>query len=152
MAREKCDRCGKERQSMHDKFTVVEIEGEKLCDDCLQDHKKNIDESIIVTTTNSIDGQKIISYIDISSVEIVIGTGAISELTGGLSDIFGERSSGFENKLNEAKKAALSKLKFEAYNAGGNAVIGIDLDYTEFSSNRIGVVANGTIVKTDAIQ
>jgi uncharacterized protein YbjQ (UPF0145 family) len=29
---------------------------------------------------------------------------------------------------------------------GANAVVGVDIDYTEFSGNRIGVVASGTIV------
>jgi uncharacterized protein YbjQ (UPF0145 family) len=46
---------------------------------------------------------------------------------------------------------AIQKLRFLALRQGGQAVIGIDLDYTEFSSNRIGVVANGTIVKIEKL-
>jgi len=34
---------------------------------------------------------------------------------------------------------------------GGNAVIGVDIDYTEFSGNKTGVVINGTIVKLTPI-
>jgi len=38
-------------------------------------------------------------------------------------------------------------LSYRAYELGGNAVVGVDLDYTEFSGNRIGLIANGTIVE-----
>lgn len=32
---------------------------------------------------------------------------------------------------------------------GANAIIGIDVDYTTFSSDIIGVIANGTAVRTE---
>jgi uncharacterized protein YbjQ (UPF0145 family) len=86
-------------------------------------------------------------YIDIESVEIVAGTGMFSELGGDIADFFGSRSTAFEQKLQHAKKTALNRLRYIAFERGGNAVIGVDLDYTEFSGNRIGLIANGTIVK-----
>jgi uncharacterized protein YbjQ (UPF0145 family) len=103
-------------------------------------------QNIIITTTHQIDGCRIEKYMDVESVEIVIGTGPWSELTSGFADFFGARSSDFEKKLQWAKKSALQKLRFVALQRGANAVIGIDLDYTEFTGNRIGVVANGTLV------
>ena len=106
-------------------------------------------EKIPVTTTMNIDGHKVKEYIDIASVEVVIGTGVISEFTSEIADLFGQRSTGFEQKLADAKKYAINRLKYEAVERGGDAIIGIDLDYTEFSGNRIGVVINGTIVKLD---
>ncbi len=90
-------------------------------------------------------------YIDIESVEIVIGTGFFSEFSGEIADFFGARSSDFEQKLQKAKKTAFERLKYLAFERGGNAVIGIDIDYTEFSGNRIGVVANWTIVYIEKI-
>lgn len=153
MVKKTCIKCSKKQQGVFSsKFEEFSsLDGDPICSDCLKEHKQMIDKSVVLTTTNNVDGHKVVSYIDIGSVEVVIGTGAISEFTGGLADIFGERSTAFEKKLNTAKKIALSKLKVEAYNTGGNAVIGIDMDYTEFTSNRIGVVANGTIVKTEKI-
>lgn len=106
---------------------------------------------IMLTTTNNIDGYRVKNYIDIESVEIVIGTGLFSEFTGELQDIFGKRSTEFESKLNSAKKLAFDKLKYSAYKKGGNAIIGIDIDYTEFTGNRIGVIVNGTIVEIEKI-
>ena len=46
----------------------------------------------------------------------------------------------------------LDALKFRAYEKGGNGLIGVDIDYTEFTGNKIGVVLNGTIVKLQKIK
>jgi uncharacterized protein YbjQ (UPF0145 family) len=60
--------------------------------------------------------------------------------------LFGKRSSAYEIKLANAKKTALKKLKMIADELGGNAIIGVDLDFTEFTGNKIGVIISGTIV------
>ena len=88
---------------------------------------------VIVTTTNTIEGYTIQQYLGIESVEIVIGTGVISEFTSAITDIFGERAHPpFERKLSDAKKAALLRLQTIALQRGANAVVGVDIDYTEF--------------------
>ena len=97
----------------------------------------------------NIDGYKVKKYIDIESVEVVIGTGIISEVVSDFSDAFGMRSTPFESKLAQAKAHALKRLKYIASSKGGDAVIGVDIDYTEFSGNKIGVIVSGTIVKLD---
>ena len=102
-----------------------------------------------MTTTNNIDGYHVTKYVDIKSVEIVIGTGFLSENISAIQDIFGLRSSMFEGKLADAKKIATEQLRYEAYKASGNAVIGVDLDYTEFSGNRVGLIMNGTVVTVE---
>ncbi|MCI4373077.1 MAG: YncE family protein, partial [Thermoplasmata archaeon] len=45
------------------------------------------------------------------SVEVVIGTGLFVELTGEIADFFGQRSKGFEGKLQNAKRVAFQALK-----------------------------------------
>lgn len=106
-------------------------------------------QHIPITTTPTLEGYRVSKYVGIESVEVVIGTGPFTEFGAGVADFFGQRSTGFELKLQQAKQAALQKLRFLALRQGGNAVIGVDLDYTEFSGNRIGVVANGTIVEVE---
>ena len=101
---------------------------------------------VLVTTTNTVEGYTIQQYLGIESVEIVIGTGVISEFTSAITDIFGERATAFERKLADAKQAALHRLQAIAAQKGANAIVGVDIDYTEFQSNRIGVVINGTLV------
>ncbi len=103
--------------------------------------------NVLLTTTPTIEGHRIVSYLGIESVEIVIGTGFFSELSGDISDFFGIRSKAFEAKLQEAKQVAFDLLKTRAEQKGANAVVGVDLDYTEFTGNRIGLIVNGTMVR-----
>ncbi|QDT11022.1 heavy metal-binding domain-containing protein [Planctomycetes bacterium K23_9] len=102
---------------------------------------------VIVTTTNHIEGCLVTEYLGIESVEFVIGTGIFSEFTTQIEDFFGARSSAFEGKLQAAKNQAFKTLRLIAAQKGANAVIGIDLDYAEFSGNRIALMLNGTLVK-----
>ncbi len=104
---------------------------------------------IVATTTPGLEGRRIKRYIDVESVEVVFGTSPLTELTAGVEDFLGRNSTEFETKLQTAKRSALARLKYRALCLGGNAVVGVDLDYTEFSSNRVGVVANGTVVEVE---
>jgi uncharacterized protein YbjQ (UPF0145 family) len=106
---------------------------------------------VLLTTTPTIEGHRIVAYLGIESVEIVIGTGFLSELSGEISDFFGQRSKMFEAKLAEAKRVAFDLLKSRAVEKSSNAVVGIDLDYTEFSGNRIALIVNGTLVRAAPI-
>lgn len=71
--------------------------------------------------------------------------------TSGIEDFLGQRSSIFEEKLSEARKVALNKIKEEAYIRNGNAVIGVDMEYTSFDSNRVALIATGTVVKIESV-
>jgi len=102
--------------------------------------------AVIVSTTPNLDGWRVERYIGIESIECVIGTGLFSEITTDFQDFFGRRSSAFEKKLQTAKKNAFDALKYLAAQKGGNAVIGIDMDYTEFSGNRIGLIVTPSSV------
>jgi uncharacterized protein YbjQ (UPF0145 family) len=103
-------------------------------------------EKVIVTTTHHIEGHYVAQYLGIESVEYVIGTALLSEFLSDVSDLLGARSRPFEQKLQKAKQEAMLSLKLLALQKGANAVIGIDLDYTEFSGNRVALILNGTLV------
>ncbi len=130
---------------------LTNIKGKDYCATCAKKYVDEATSKIQMTTTVGIDGYKVKRYIDIESVEIVIGTGIFSEFGGEISDFFGARSTAFERKLQKAKQTAFQKLKFKAFEKGGNAVIGVDIDYTEFSGNRVGLIVNGTIVAIEPI-
>jgi uncharacterized protein YbjQ (UPF0145 family) len=142
----KCTQCSKEAGFFKGVF-FQQIQGRDYCPQCARDYVYAAIAGIQMTTTSSLDGFHVLRYIDIESVEIVAGTGMFSEFDGDVADFFGARSSAFEQKLQRAKRTALDKLRYRAFEVGGNAVIGVDLDYTEFSRNRIGLIANGTIVE-----
>ena len=142
----KCVKCSKEAGFLGG-LMFQEIAGGEYCHPCAADYVRQAIAGVQMTTTANLDGYHVARYIDIESVEIVAGTGMFSEFGGDVADFFGARSTAFEQKLQKAKRTALDKLKYRAFEKGGNAVIGIDLDYTEFSGNRIGLIANGTIVE-----
>jgi len=146
-----CCSCGK-TSGLIKNFLFRRIKGKDYCQSCADTLIRDAIANIIVTTTNNIDKHTVNKYIDIESVEVVIGTGMFSEISGDISDLFGLRSSDFEQKLQKGKKLVLDLLKYRAFEKGGNAVIAVDLDYTEFSGNRIAIIANGTIVEVVPIE
>ena len=158
-----CSWCGT-RLGLLSAFTT-DLAGDNLCAECerkrelskVEKQKREREiakraETVIVTTTPTLEGHQIVAYLGIESVEIVIGTGLFVELTGEIADFFGQRSKGFEGKLQNAKRVAFQALKTLAAQQDANAVVGIDLDYTEFSGNRIGLIVNGTLVRTVPIE
>ncbi len=64
---------------------------------------------------------------------------------------FRNNSKAFQNKLYEARSIALDDLEETAKSYGANAIIGVDMSYTTFTENVIGVIANGTAVRIEAI-
>lgn len=136
--------------------------GAVICPKCAPELERDLEEkarliaeqaeTILVTTTPGLDGYRVDEYLGIEGVEFVIGTGVFSEFTTDLQDFFGKRSTAFESKLQVARREALQALKFLAAEKGANAIVGIDLDYTEFSGNRIGLIANGTLVRVSEEQ
>ena len=98
------------------------------------------------TSGFSFDGFRIASYLDFVSAEIVLGMGIFRGIGADFADIFGAESQGLRRRLTEAKTAALDRLRGEVLDRGGNAIIGIDLDYTMFGTSLVGVIASGTAV------
>lgn len=149
----KCEKCDKSKNLMNEHL-FKKIENRVYCNECYKTLVTAIDEHLLnikITTTSNFEGYKIIDYLGIDSVEVVIGTGILGEFVSDLNDVMGTRSTNFEKKLQEAKNIGFNKLRKKANDVGANAIVGIDLDYTEFSSNKIGVIINGTFVKIEKI-
>lgn len=108
-------------------------------------------DKVLMTTGFNFDGFSIDRYIGVFSGECALGTGFLSSLGSDISDILGTNSKSYTNKLRQAKDYALEQLQDQTINAGGNAIIGLSINYTMFSRDIIGVVANGTAVKIDEI-
>ena len=90
---------------------------------------------MIVTTTPSIEGKRIVHYYGIVSGETIIGANFVRDLFASVRDIFGGRSGSYEEVLREAKATALSEMQQEAERLGANAIVGVDLDYETVGSN-----------------
>lgn len=101
---------------------------------------------LILTSGFNFEGYKIKEYIGFYSGECVLGTGFFSSASASVADFFGSNSSLYEDKLSQAKARAISELEQTVADAGGNAIIGLNVSYTTFTSDIMGVVANGTAV------
>ena len=107
---------------------------------------------MILTTTESIEGQRIAGYLGIVSGDAVMGTNIFREFFAGIRDIVGGRSGSYEKELRKAKEAALDALAEEASSLGADAVVAVDLDYEVIGGDKntmLMVSANGTAVKLD---
>ncbi|MGB0661829.1 MAG: heavy metal-binding domain-containing protein [Mangrovicoccus sp.] len=100
---------------------------------------------MIVTTTPSIEGRSISAYHGIVVGEAILGANVFRDMFAGITDIIGGRSSAYEKSLAEARATAIGEMEDRATAMGGNAVVGVDLDY-EVINNMLMVSASGTAV------
>ena len=100
---------------------------------------------MIVTTTPSIEGRTIREYRGVVVGEAILGANVFRDIFAQITDIVGGRSGAYEKSLMEARQTALRELEERAAQAGGNAVVGVDLDY-EVVNNMLMVSASGTAV------
>lgn len=103
---------------------------------------------MIVTTTNSVEGKRILEYYGIVFGEVVSGVNFIRDFAASITDFFGGRSNSYEDELINAREAALREMAGRAESLGANAVVGVDMDYEVLgqSNGMIMVTASGTAV------
>lgn len=103
---------------------------------------------MIITTTPSIEGKEIREYRGIVFGEVVSGVNFVKDFAASLSDIFGGRSSTYEDELVNARTRALAEMEVRAVQLGANAVVGVDIDYEVLGSGNgmLMVTVSGTAV------
>ncbi|MGN0135981.1 putative heavy metal-binding protein [Anaerotignum sp.] len=104
---------------------------------------------MIVTTTNSIEGKKIVEYKGIVFGEVISGVNMIKDMMAGLTNIFGGRSNTYETELIAARENAIREMQERAAQMGANAVVGVDIDYEVLGADNgmLMVTASGTAVR-----
>jgi uncharacterized protein YbjQ (UPF0145 family) len=107
--------------------------------------------NMLVTTTNLIEGKRIVQYYGLVSGETIIGANLIKDFFASITDIVGGRSGAYERVLKEAKDSAIEEMIQQAKAKGANAVIGVDLDYETLGSGNgmLMVTACGTAVRIE---
>jgi len=105
---------------------------------------------MITTTTPSIEGRAIRSYLGIVVGEAIVGANIFKDLFAGIRDIVGGRSAAYERELRKAREIALSEATQAAIELGANAVVGIDIDYeTVGGGSMLMVSVSGTAVSLE---
>lgn len=171
MARE-CEQCGKTLGffEVSDPFEASDPSfSAVLCYACSDENRRKVAETsreesdktrklaavfeaelaeIVLTTETDVDF-KVTQRLEIITAECVFGMNIFRDFFAGIRDIAGGRSEATQKVLRDSRKTVLNELRKEAHSIGANAVIGVDLDYSEFSGggkSMLFLVASGTAV------
>lgn len=104
---------------------------------------------VLITTTPTLEGKKILNYLGLVSGEAILGANIFKDFFAGIRRIVGGRSAAYEQELRKAKDVAIQEMTEQARAMGANAVIGVDLDFEEISPGQgtmLMVCASGTAV------
>jgi len=103
---------------------------------------------MLITTTPSVEGKKIVKYIGLVTGETIIGANIFRDLFAGIRDIVGGRSGSYEQVLRQGKDTAVNEMQQYAAALGANAIVGVDLDYETVGNggSMLMVTASGTAV------
>jgi uncharacterized protein YbjQ (UPF0145 family) len=107
----------------------------------------------IVLTTESTPALPIAERLGIITAECVYGMNVFRDLFASVRDVVGGRSGATQNVLRDAKDEALAELRRQAFLMDADAVVAVDLDYTEFSGggkSMLVCIASGTAVKLNS--
>lgn len=106
---------------------------------------------MLMTTTPSVEGKRIVRYLGVVTGETIIGANVFRDFLAGVRDFFGGRSASYEAVFREAKDTALEEMARQAEALGANAVVGIDLDYETVggSGSMLMVTCSGTAVRVE---
>lgn len=106
---------------------------------------------MLVATTHTLDGKKIVQYYGICSGEAICGANLFRDMFAGIRDIVGGRSGAYEKVLREGKETAIEDMCAQAAEMGANAVIGVDIDYEVVGDkgSMLMVAVSGTAVRIE---
>jgi len=107
---------------------------------------------MLVSTTTTLQDRKITKYLGLVSGEAILGANIFKDLFAGIRDIIGGRSAAYEKELKKAKDLATEEMVQQVKALGGNAVIGVDIDYETISpgsGSMLMVAVSGTAVMVE---
>ena len=111
-----------------------------------EQEEKDLSENMLLTTGDFFEGHHVQKYLGIVTGETVLGTGFLSEFKAGFSDMLGEESNAFMDKMKQAREASMKRLKKNALGLKANAILGVSFSTLALSQNMMGVLATGTAV------
>jgi uncharacterized protein YbjQ (UPF0145 family) len=124
--------------------TPTSIEGDER-------ESKKVEEvtQLFITTTNSIEGKKILEYKGIVVRQVFMGVNLSQGIFSGIRDIVGGRTKSMEVEFNKAKDLLLEELARDAVKLGGGAIVGLRIEFENVgkaSGNAFMLLGTGTAV------
>ncbi len=121
----------------------------------IEDRNRQILSNMIVSTTHGIQGATIRKYCGVVTAECAYGLNIFKDIFSTVTDVLGGRSSSTQSALREARERCINELKIEALQRGANCIVGVSLNYSEFSGGSramLFLVASGTAVSIETIK
>jgi len=124
--------------------TPTSIEGDER-------EPKKVEEvtQLLITTTNSIEGKKILEYKGIVVRQVFMGVNLSQGIFSGMRDIVGGRTKSMDVEFNKAKSLLLEELARDAVKLGGSAIVGLRIEFENVgkaSGNAFMLLGTGTVV------
>lgn len=105
---------------------------------------------MILSTTSTLEGVEITSYLGVVTAEVVYGSNALRDFFAGIRDMIGGRTGAYERVFERGQQDALDELEKRARKLGADAVVGIKIDTGTINIDETGVLllitASGTAV------
>ncbi len=130
-----------------DEKEIQELIDSKQYDELPVEAIDDLAKELIVTTESTLSGYDVVQRIEVITAECVFGMNLFKDFFAGIRDIFGGRSKASQKVLRDSRRVCLTELRREALMVGANAVIAVDLDYSEISGDgksMLFMVASGT--------
>ena len=106
---------------------------------------------MLVTTTNTVEGYRIVEYKGLVAGEAILGANLFRDLFASIRDVVGGRAGGYQKVLRSGRTSAFDDMIEEARDLGANAIVGIDIDYESLgeTNSMLMVSCNGTAVRVE---
>jgi uncharacterized protein YbjQ (UPF0145 family) len=112
--------------------------------------KRFLHQGVMITTTPTLPGYSIERVLGIVGSEWVGGVHMFQEIAASFRDTFGGRSQTLQDLLRSGRTECLVEMQEQAEALGGNAVVGLAMDFSEISGqgkSMLFLVATGTAVR-----
>ena len=102
---------------------------------------------MITTTTSSLEGHRITSYLGLVAAEAIVP--CVREFFSAVTRVMGERNETPDTKLAAARETVLRQIEERAATMGADAVIDLRLRFTQANELILLASATGTAVKIE---
>ncbi len=109
---------------------------------------------MIVTTTPTIEGHRIVDYRGIVVGETIMGANLFRDIFAAVRDVVGGRSKAYEDVLAAGRDEAMAEMQQRAAELGANAIVGVDLDYEVVGrgGSMLMINVSGTAVVVESVR
>ena len=105
---------------------------------------------MMITSGDNFDGYCIKEYLGFVSAQTALGSNIFKGIASGLTDLSEEESENLTSKLENANDLAIEKIQKIAKRMKADAIIGMQLNYTQFANNSFGTIGTGLVMRSIA--